>query len=84
MCNIDPVRGNWLGLFFEDGQPGMRTTDFGTEFAVGMNAMTTWIRTLIREWDGAGRRSGEAADEKVLELQEDSAPEALHPYVRRL
>ncbi|KAM5539610.1 hypothetical protein V8D89_006719 [Ganoderma adspersum] len=46
--NIAPIGDDWPGLCFQDGPLGVRLTDFVTAFPAGLNAATTWNRTLIR------------------------------------
>ena len=46
--NIAAIGDDFPGLCFEDGPLGVRAVDFVTAFPAGMNAATTWNRTLIR------------------------------------
>ncbi|EJD05236.1 glycoside hydrolase [Fomitiporia mediterranea MF3/22] len=51
--NTPPVpldgSGTWQGLCLEDSPLGVRDTDFATVFPAGINAATTWQRSLIRK-----------------------------------
>ena len=51
--NIAALGDGWLGLRFEDGPLGVRTTGIVMAFLVGINAAATWSRTLIRVWGKA-------------------------------
>ncbi|KAH8116098.1 beta-glucosidase [Phellopilus nigrolimitatus] len=51
--NTPPVpaegSGVWKGLCLEDSPLGVRDTDFATVFPAGINAASTWQRSLIRQ-----------------------------------